>query len=190
MKATVIKSAPKIVTMEGIDASVTASATVITQSVGHSIGPIHREMRGQCSVKIVADDPKFIPKPASAMASALDLVANLEATIRLNHRAIAIIDCGFAMELPPNWEAQIRPRSGLAAKGLTIPNSPGTIDADYRGKVKVIVANFGKEIVVIEPGDRFAQMVVKPVYDVNWEVVSSLSPTERADNGFGSTGAK
>ncbi len=98
---------------------------------------------------------------------------------------------GFAIALPEGYEAQVRPRSGLAAKNqVTVLNSPGTIDADYRGEVKVILTNFGKQDFVIKRGDRIAQMVVAPYTRVQWEERESLSETERGAGGFGHTGVK
>ena len=100
-----------------------------------------------------------------------------------------LVSTGFAVAVPPGYEAQIRPRSGLAAKrGLTIPNAPGTIDADYRGPVKVILMNLGPEPVTISRGERIAQMVIAPVVQAEWEEVTALPDTERGDGGFGHTG--
>jgi dUTP pyrophosphatase len=92
------------------------------------------------------------------------------------------------MALPPGWEAQIRPRSGLAQKGVQVTNSPGTIDDDYRGRLMVVLNNAGREIVNIKHGDRFAQMALKPVWYFSWNIVDELESTERGDAGFGSTG--
>jgi dUTP pyrophosphatase len=101
----------------------------------------------------------------------------------------AIIPCGFCMALPIGYEAQVRPRSGLAAKhGITVLNSPGTIDADYRGEVKVILINLGQDAFAIARGERIAQMVVAPVNVPQFVVETSLDVTERGTNGFGSTG--
>lgn len=101
----------------------------------------------------------------------------------------ALISTGIAISLPPGYEAQIRPRSGLAVKhGLTVLNSPGTIDADYRGEVKVLLINLGRDTVTIAHGDRIAQLVVAPVARVGWQLVDDLTMTRRGDGGFGSTG--
>ena len=103
----------------------------------------------------------------------------------------ALVPTGFAMALPVGYEAQVRPRSGLAAKyGISVLNTPGTIDADYRGEVKVILVNFGKNPFVIERGERIAQMIIAPITVGNFKVVSSLGETERGAGGFGSTGKK
>ena len=100
-----------------------------------------------------------------------------------------LVPCGFAMALPAGVEAQVRPRSGLASKhGVTVLNAPGTIDGDYRGEVKVLLINHGKEPFVIAPGMRIAQLIVGPVVRVEWEESSALSNTPRGDGGFGHTG--
>jgi dUTP pyrophosphatase len=130
-----------------------------------------------------------LPLPAyqSADAAAMDLVA--AAAAELAPGAIALVPCGFAIAVPPGYEAQVRPRSGLAAKhGVTIANAPGTIDADYRGEVKVILVNHGKEPFRVERGMRIAQMLVAPVPRVVWKEVAELPPTARGDGGFGHTG--
>jgi dUTP pyrophosphatase len=130
-----------------------------------------------------------LPLPAyqSADAAAMDLFA--AAAAELAPGAIALVPCGFAIAVPPGYEAQVRPRSGLAAKhGVTIANAPGTIDADYRGEVKVILVNHGKEPFRVERGMRIAQMLVAPVPRVVWKEVAELPPTARGDGGFGHTG--
>ena len=145
------------------------------------------------SVKIKAENPLFLPMYKSKDAACADLVANISSELYPNkviHLApgqVAVVDCGFSMALPTGWEAQIRCRSSLAEKGIQVTNSPGTIDADYRDNVKVILNNAGKEIVNIEHGKRFAQMALKPVWYINWNVVDSLDETDRK-GGFGSTG--
>lgn len=129
-------------------------------------------------------------------AACADLIANIpaddrgERVIRLGPGHRETIDCGFSMALPPGWEAQIRPRSGMAQKGIQVTNAPGTIDDDYRGRLMVILNNTGREIVVIKHGDRFAQMALKPVFYFSWEVVNTLDETERGTDGFGSTGVQ
>ena len=131
-----------------------------------------------------------LPLPAyqSADAAAMDLLA--AAAVDLAPGAIAIVPCGFAIAVPPGYEAQVRPRSGLAAKhGVTVANAPGTIDADYRGEVKVILVNHGREPFRVERGMRIAQMLVTPVQRVVWKEVPELPPTERGAGGFGHTGA-
>jgi len=134
-----------------------------------------------------------LPLPAyeTALAAGMDLRAAVpEAeplTLRPGDRFP--VPTGLAMALPPGFEAQVRPRSGLAAKsGITCLNSPGTIDADYRGEVKVILVNLGEAAVVIRRGDRIAQMVIAPVVQASWSEVQELDETARGEGGFGSTG--
>jgi len=130
-----------------------------------------------------------LPSYATVGSAGCDLVAAIEAPVTLQPGARALVPTGFAMALPPGWEAQIRPRSGLALKhGLTCLNSPGTIDADYRGEVGVILANLGAEPFLVERGMRIAQMVIAPVYQARFERVDALDETARGAGGFGSTG--
>jgi dUTP pyrophosphatase len=132
-----------------------------------------------------------LPLPAyqSAHAAAMDLHAAVDALLTIAPGQVALVGCGFAMALPDGYEAQVRPRSGLASKhGLTVVNSPGTIDADYRGEVKVALINLGPAPVTIERGMRIAQLVVAPVTRAVWEPVDTLPGTERGSGGFGSTG--
>ena len=132
-----------------------------------------------------------LPMAHSAGAAGADLAAALAEgePVMLAPGQRAIIPCGFCMALPIGYEAQVRPRSGLAAKhGITVLNSPGTIDADYRGEVKVILINLGQDTFAIARGDRIAQMVVAPVNVPQFVVETSLDGTERGTNGFGSTG--
>jgi dUTP pyrophosphatase len=130
-----------------------------------------------------------LPLYATADAAGADLVAALDAPLILAPGERKDIPTGIAMALPPGWEAQVRPRSGLALRhGLTVLNSPGTIDADYRGEVRVILANLGSAPVTISRGERIAQIVVAPVSRADWQVVDDLSATERGSGGFGSTG--
>ncbi|MBF0679574.1 MAG: dUTP diphosphatase [Devosia sp.] len=132
-----------------------------------------------------------LPVAATALAAGADLSAALAEGERLTIAPgkRAMVPCGFAMALPPGFEAQVRPRSGLAARhGVTVLNSPGTIDADYRGEVKVILINLGEDDFVITRGERIAQMVVAPVTQPAFEVVEELDDTTRGSSGFGSTG--
>jgi dUTP pyrophosphatase len=132
-----------------------------------------------------------LPLPAYATASSagIDLLAAVEATVVLQPAARAMIPTGIAIALPEGHEAQVRPRSGLAARhGVTVLNSPGTIDADYRGEVAVILVNLGDAPFRIERGMRVAQMIVAPVDTINWQEGESLPETGRAAGGFGSTG--
>jgi dUTP pyrophosphatase len=132
-----------------------------------------------------------LPLPAyqSAHAAAMDLHAAVEASATIEPGRIALIGCGFAMALPDGYEAQVRPRSGLASKhGLMVVNAPGTIDADYRGEVKVALINLGPGPFVVERGMRIAQLVVAPVTRAVWQPVDAVPGTERGAGGFGSTG--
>ncbi len=132
-----------------------------------------------------------LPKQQSTGAAGVDLLAALgiSEVVTMAPGARAIVPCGFAMALPEGFEAQVRPRSGLAAKhGVTVLNTPGTIDADYRGEVKVILINHGSEPFEIRRGDRIAQMVVAPVSAVTFSERETLDATTRGAGGFGSTG--
>ncbi|MEM5583260.1 dUTP diphosphatase [Roseibium sp. AS2] len=137
------------------------------------------------------DHGRDLPLPAyqSALAAGLDLLAAVEAPVSLAPGDRALIPTGFAMALPAGFEAQVRPRSGLAAKhGVTVLNTPGTIDADYRGEVKVILINLGNEPFEVSRGERIAQMVIAPVLQARILEVETLSDTARGAGGFGSTG--
>ena len=132
-----------------------------------------------------------LPLPAyqSVLAAGLDLLAAVDGKITLAPGARALVPTGLAMALPAGFEAQVRPRSGLAAKhGVTVLNTPGTIDADYRGEVKVILINLGDDPFEISRGDRIAQMVIAPVLQADIVEVEVLTETERGSGGFGSTG--
>ncbi|QQE13894.1 dUTP diphosphatase [Planctomycetota bacterium] len=130
-----------------------------------------------------------LPEYHSEHAAGMDVYAKLDDPMVLKAGEIGLVPTGFAMALPIGWEAQIRPRSGLAVKhGIGVPNGPGTIDADYRGEVKVALVNFSKVDFVIEDGMRVAQMVVKRVPMVEWDEVDELPDTERGAGGFGHTG--
>lgn len=132
-----------------------------------------------------------LPLPAcqSEGAVGMDLHAAVTAEVTLSPGAIAAIPCGFAIAVPPGYEAQVRPRSGLAAKnGISLVNTPGTIDPDYRGEVKALLINHGKEPFVVTRGMRIAQLLVLPVPRIAWKEVAELPPTPRGDGGFGHTG--
>jgi len=132
-----------------------------------------------------------VPRAESDGAAGLDLPAAIapDEALVLAPGARAIVPCGFAIGLPIGFEAQVRPRSGLAAKfGVTVLNAPGTIDADYRGEVKVILINHGTDAFTINRGDRIAQMVIAPVSPAQFTLVETLDDTARGTNGFGSTG--
>jgi dUTP pyrophosphatase len=132
------------------------------------------------------------PERQSRNAAGLDLLAALDssAPLSLPPGRRALVPCGFAMALPPGYEAQVRPRSGLAANhGVTVLNAPGTIDADYRGEVKVLIINHGDEPFTVRRGDRIAQLVVMPVSAAEFHERESLDDTARGSGGFGSTGS-
>ncbi len=132
-----------------------------------------------------------LPAPATVHAAGMDLLAAIEKPMVLDPGARATIPTGIAIALPAGHEAQVRPRSGLAVRhGITVLNSPGTVDADYRGEICVPLINLGEEDFTIERGMRIAQMVVAPVSAVTWNQVETLSKTGRGEGGFGSTGVK
>jgi dUTP pyrophosphatase len=130
-----------------------------------------------------------LPSYMSEHAAGLDLAADLDEPLELAPGARALVPTGLAIAIPPGYEGQVRPRSGRAvAEGLTVLNAPGTIDADFRGEVRVLVVNLGQATIRVARGDRVAQLVVAPVVRVTWDEVAALAPTTRADGGFGSTG--
>jgi len=137
------------------------------------------------------DSAKDLPIPsyATSGSSGVDLYADVDGEVVISPGEIKLISCGIYLEIPEGYEAQTRPRSGLALKhGITLVNSPGTIDSDYRGLVNLIVTNLGKEDFVIERGHRLAQMVIREVTRAEFEEVEELGETERAHGGFGHTG--
>lgn len=130
-----------------------------------------------------------VPTYKTEHAAGMDLSAYLEDSLRLAPGKRALVDTGIAIALPPGYEAQVRPRSGLALKyGIGLVNSPGTIDADYRGEIKVVLINLGEADFEINRGDRIAQLVVAPVSRVDWHQVAELNTTRRNSGGFGHTG--
>lgn len=143
------------------------------------------------SVKIINKSQHALPHYETMQSAGMDLRANLTEPITLNSLERAIVPTGLFIELPEGYEAQIRPRSGLAAKkGITLLNSPGTIDADYRGEIGIILVNLSKEPFVVENGERIAQMVIAKYEQIQWEDAEALSETTRGAGGFGSTGTK
>ena len=135
-------------------------------------------------------DLAILPSYKSVQAAGMDLHAAINANISILPKEIVMIPLGFAIALPEGFEAQIRPRSGLASKfGITLPNAPGTIDSDYRGEVCVPIINHGNEAFNIEPKMRIAQMVISPVIHATFELTEILGSTKRGEGGFGSTGA-
>ncbi len=140
-------------------------------------------------VRLPQGDGLALPDYKSEHAAGADLCAAVREQLTLLPGARALVPTGFSIALPVGYEAQVRPRSGLAIRnGVTCLNSPGTIDADYRGEVQVVLANFGTEPFVVRRGDRIAQLIVSPVARAAFEVVDELPPTERGGGGFGSTG--
>ncbi len=142
-------------------------------------------------IKIVNKSPYDNPFYATVGAAGMDLKAHMEEAVTLEPLERTLIKTGLFMELPMGYEAQIRPRSGLAyKKGISIPNAPGTIDCDYRGEIGVILVNLSNEKVVIEPGERIAQMVIAKYEKIEWNNVELLSESDRGAGGYGSTGKK
>ena len=131
-----------------------------------------------------------LPRYMTHGSSGCDVCALLEAPLEILPMERHAIPTGLAFEIPMGFEIQVRPRSGLSLKqGLTVVNAPGTVDSDYRGELKILVVNLGQEKVVINTGDRIAQLVIQKVEQIRWELAQDLSNTERAQGGFGSTGA-
>ena len=143
------------------------------------------------NIKIINKSNHDLPHYETSASAGMDLRANLTEAVTLQPLGRAIIPTGLFIELPVGIEAQVRPRSGLAAKkGVTVLNAPGTIDADYRGEVGVILINLGSEDFVVENGERIAQMVIAKHERADWNLVENLSETARGEGGFGSTGVK
>ncbi len=142
----------------------------------------------QIKVKIMVKEG-FLPIYGSSLSSGADLLADIPKAMTLAPGQRALIPTSLYAELPDGYEIQVRPRSGLAVKfGVTVLNSPGTVDCDYRGEIKVPLINLGQEPFVIQPKDRIAQMVLAPVVQADFQVESEISATERGAGGFGSTG--
>jgi dUTP pyrophosphatase len=140
-------------------------------------------------VRIINKSKHPLPKYQTPLSAGMDLVANLDAPVTLMPLERQLIPTGLYIALPEGYEAQIRPRSGLALKhGITVLNSPGTIDADYRGEIKVILINLSNTPFVINDGERIAQMIIAKHEVVKWEAVEELDETSRGEGGFGSTG--
>jgi dUTP pyrophosphatase len=142
-------------------------------------------------VRIINRSPYSLPEYATQYSAGMDLRANTIAPLKLQPLERALVPTGLFIELPEGYEAQIRPRSGLAIRhGISIVNTPGTIDADYRGEIAVIVINLSATEFTILPGDRIAQMIVSRFERVEWEATESLTNSDRGVGGFGSTGNK
>ena len=143
----------------------------------------------QVHVKIINSSSNPLPEYSTGSSAGMDVRASLSQPVVLNPGKRELIPTGLRIELPEGYEMQIRPRSGLALKhGISVLNSPGTIDADYRGEIGIILANLGEEPFTVNPGDRIAQMVLSRYSSVKWDESASLSETLRGDGGFGHTG--
>jgi dUTP pyrophosphatase len=141
------------------------------------------------AVKIINQSNNPLPTYATEGSSGMDIRASITEPITLSPLERTLVPTGLFIELPQGYEAQIRPRSGLAAKqGITCLNTPGTIDADYRGEIKVILINLSNEVQVIQPAERIAQMVIQQVEQIEWLAVETIASTERGSGGFGHTG--
>jgi dUTP pyrophosphatase len=140
-------------------------------------------------IRVINESPYPLPEYATPHSAGLDLRAHLDAAVVLQPGERRLIPTGLRMALPDGWEAQVRPRSGLALKhGITVLNSPGTIDADYRGPVGVILINHGAESFEIQPGERIAQLIFARYERAEWQIVDELDATERGAGGFGHSG--
>ncbi len=142
-------------------------------------------------IKIINESHHSLPEYSTLFSAGMDVRANLDTSVTLAPLERALIPTGLRIELPAGYECQIRPRSGLAIKnGISLVNAPGTVDADYRGEIKVILINLSAEPFVVNDGERICQMVVAPYSRVQWQEAESLSDTERGEGGFGHTGVK
>lgn len=142
-------------------------------------------------IQVINKSKHKLPQYATAQSAGLDIRANIERPITLRPLQRMVITTGLHIALPEGYEAQVRPRSGLAAKhGVTVLNTPGTIDADFRGEIGVILVNLSDEAFVVEDGERIAQLVIAKYTQAEWEEVASLGETERGEGGFGHTGKK
>ncbi|MCI9172598.1 dUTP diphosphatase [uncultured Duncaniella sp.] len=143
------------------------------------------------TVKIISESPYDLPAYETHSAAGMDVRANITEPLTLGPLERALIPTGLKMQLPQGYECQIRPRSGLALKhGISLVNTPGTVDADYRGDIGIIVINLSNEPYTIAPGERIAQMVIKKYVHVTWEPVKRIDQTERGDGAFGHTGTE
>ena len=141
------------------------------------------------NIRVINNSPFPLPSYATPGSSGMDLRANLEKAETLQPMERRLVPTGLFIELPEGYEAQVRPRSGLAVKqGITCLNTPGTIDQDYRGEIKIILINLSGTEQVIEPGDRIAQMVIQKVEKASWTQAENINETERSSGGFGHTG--
>jgi dUTP pyrophosphatase len=152
------------------------------------VGSLVEELKIQIKRMRPSDDPLALPAYMTEGSAGMDLCAAIDGQLQLAPMERALIPTCVAIALPQGFEAQIRPRSGLALnQGLTLVNSPGTIDSDYRGEIQVIAINFGKDPIIIERGQRIAQMVIQRVVRAEWREVEKLPPSKRQQGGFGHT---
>jgi dUTP pyrophosphatase len=141
------------------------------------------------TVKVINESANPLPAYATTGSAGMDLMASMETPVTLGPLERQLIPTGLFIELPEGYEAQVRPRSGLAVKqGITVLNSPGTVDSDYRGEIKVILVNLSNQPQTIKPGERIAQMVISKVEQIGWEAVTAIAVTARNQGGFGHTG--
>lgn len=142
-------------------------------------------------VKVVNRSGNPLPEYSTSLSAGMDVRASIDGPVTLAPLGRAVVPTGLFLEIPAGFEVQVRPRSGLAAKkGITVLNAPGTIDADYRGEVCVILVNLSSEPFTVEPGERIAQLVLARHETIEWEAADELGSTERGEGGFGSTGTK
>ena len=171
--------------------NIVAPKIVIIHVIPVYLRQLKKRRNYMMQVKIVNQSKHPLPEYATPYSAGMDLRANIEEPVTLNPLERKLIPTGLFIELPVGYEAQIRPRSGLAFKhGLTVLNTPGTIDADYRGEIRVILVNLSNEPFVINDGERICQMVIAAHAQVNWQAVETLDETERGAGGFGHTGKK
>ncbi len=141
------------------------------------------------TINIINKSSNPLPSYETIGSSGMDIRANLQSPVKLESMKRALIPTGLFIELPLGYEAQVRPRSGLAIKhGITCLNSPGTIDSDYRGEIKIVLINLSDESFTIQHGERIAQMIILPVFKAEWQVTNILNETKRGEGGFGHTG--
>ena len=147
------------------------------------------KLNNRVCVRVVRKTNQQLPAYETELSAGMDIRAELDSSVVLSAGSRTLIPTGLYLEIPPGYEVQVRPRSGLAYKrGLTVLNAPGTIDADYRGELGILLVNTSREEQTIEPGERIAQLVISPVYRVEWLEVDKLGETDRGSGGFGSTG--
>ncbi len=144
----------------------------------------------QVSIKVVNQSDNHLPEYATAGSAGMDLKANLQEPVSLKPLQRQMVPTGLFIELPEGYEAQVRPRSGMALKkGITCLNSPGTVDSDYRGEIKIILINLSDTLQTIEHGERIAQLIIAKVEKAQWNIAAQLSDSQRGEGGFGHTGS-